>query len=662
MAKLFISYSREDRDTVDKLAACLEGAGHSVWWDRHIKAGSMYEKDIEAALSDADAVIVAWSRMATQSGWVKDEAAFARDAGKLVPICLSDCEAPLGFRQYQTMDFQRWRGDKTAPVWGELLAAIADKTGDAPPPAPALSPLQRLMAQIRRSPVDLVAGVAGAIAFAGLATVFFFRGDDAGPGAGAATLADSPAETVSIAVLPFVDMSPDGDQQYFGDGLSEELLNVLARVDRLKVASRTSSFALRDKPLDAGEIADKLGVGHIVEGSIRKSNNRIRVTAQLVDARTDAHVWSDTYDRQLADIFRIQDEIANSIVNALREKLGVSEERAITIVPATENLNAYDLYLKARELFIDRNRINIRDSLDIFERIVAMQPDYADAWEGLSAVYGVATSYGIRDRDYSALSIEAANRALQLDASLSMPYAVIGLSYRTHYPTPWAASLDNLRKAIANDPANTSAHLWLGMNFMALGYHDDALAAFGACLDADEAFLLCRRYKSIVHLFRGESRAGLALAEKNAEAGHFNDFDVYIPLMLERGDRLTAFTISRFVNWWEDFPHADYIDAVANPDGVAPERFAALEKWAERKKVDIYDQTNLVLTYRAYDRITVDTFSNDYEDLWLPAFGDFRASPAFKRLARELGLVDYWSEHGFPDQCRRVGEDDFECA
>ena len=291
-----------------------------------------------------------------------------------------------------------------------------------------------------------------------------------------------------------------------------------------------------------------------------------------------------------------------------------------------------------------------------------MQPDYAQAWEGLSAVYGIATSWGITDRDYSALSLDAAKEALRHDPSLSMPYAVIGLTYRTHYPTPWEESLENLQQAINNDPSNVNAHLWLGMNYMALGYHDKAIDAFTNCLAIDEALKLCRKYKSIVHLFRGEIDPAMALAEQNAETGHFNDFDVYIPVVLDRGDRLTALTISRFINWWSNFPHSDYISALSNPEDITPERFGKIEKWAEEYRVDILDRTHIVIAYRAYDKITVKSFDNDYEDLWLPHSAHYRQSDEFKRLATELGLTSYWMQHGFPEQCTKISDTDFECA
>ncbi len=667
MGHIFISYSRADRALIEKLAAALEECGHSVWWDRHIRGGAAFAKDIEAQLHKSDHVIVAWSSNANESDWVKDEAVYARDKGKLIPISLDDCEAPIGFRQYQVIDFQKWKGDTTHLAFQSLLAAVAEDADSAAVLASPPSPMS-LVEKMRAKPAYLVGFAALGLALAALLVFSVMR--SGGQASDAEIIATPgrlpPPEEVSIAVLPFSDMSPEGNQEYFADGLSEELLNVLVRIDGLKVASRTSSFALKDETLSIGEMAQRLKVNHILEGSVRKMDNRIRITAQLIDARDDRHLWSETYDRHLSDIFRIQDEIATAVFGELRESLGMAGDADIVIKPATDNLNAYDKYLKARELFIARGRTNVRESLRLFEEIVEEDPDFARGWEGLAAVYAIATSWGIVDRDYSALSLVAANKALEADPELSMPYAVMGLTYRTHYPTPWAESIGNLEMAIERDPKNSNAWLWLGMNMMAIGSADKAIEAFNSCLEIDEAARLCRKYRSISYLFKGDVEAAMVDAEANAEIGYFSDFDVYVPIFLERGDRLTAFTVSRNVFWREDFPHADFINALTEPGSLPADRLEKLFEWSDEKKANIADQTNVMLAMRAYDKINVETFDNDYEDLWLPAFAHYRKSAEFKQLAAALGLTDYWRQAGFPPQCRELSaeegaEADFEC-
>ena len=213
----------------------------------------------------------------------------------------------------------------------------------------------------------------------------------------AVELAEAPlsVDDRSIAVLPFADLSPDQDQQYFTDGLSEELLNLLVRVDELRVASRTSSFAFRGSTLGIPEISKALNVGHILEGSVRKDGDRIRITAQLIEAGTDTHLWSENFDREFTDIFAIQDEIANAIVKALTGELGMGSEKAVTVEAATENLDAYEMYLTARELFTKRDQLP--ESIRLFQKAVELDPNFARAWAGLAAVEAVIYDYVFDD-------------------------------------------------------------------------------------------------------------------------------------------------------------------------------------------------------------------------------------------------------------------------
>lgn len=184
--------------------------------------------------------------------------------------------------------------------------------------------------------------------------------------------------TTTIAVLPFVNMSKDPEQEYFSDGISEEILNVLAQLPNLQVTSRSSAFAFKGKEINLSEVAQKLGVAHVLEGSVRKDGNFIRVTAQLIDAETDKHLWSANYDRELKNIFAIQDDISSSIVAALKEKLNL--DLNTEIVAATEvDLQAHEAYLKGRALVESRNMDQLRLALVEFEKAIAIEPDYANA-------------------------------------------------------------------------------------------------------------------------------------------------------------------------------------------------------------------------------------------------------------------------------------------
>jgi TolB-like protein len=193
--------------------------------------------------------------------------------------------------------------------------------------------------------------------------------------------------TVSLAILPFTNMSPDPENEYFSDGVSEELISLLMRVDGLRVPSRTSSFAWKGQSRDIREIARELQVGHILEGSVRKAGNRVRITAQLIDTTTDTHLWSQTWDRDLEDIFAIQEDIAGHIVDSLQVVL---DREAIQLRP-TENLAAYSLYLEGRQLF-QRRGDGLAEAVRLLREAVRLDPDFAEAWATLSLAYGFGQS------------------------------------------------------------------------------------------------------------------------------------------------------------------------------------------------------------------------------------------------------------------------------
>ena len=251
----------------------------------------------------------------------------------------------------------------------------------------------------------------------------------------ASRAAQTKDQTVSIAVLPFVNMSSDPEQEYFSDGISEEILNQLVRVDGLSVASRTSAFSFKGQGLGLDEIARELGVDHILEGSVRKERDNIRITAQLIDARTDRHLWSETYDRKLTSIFAIQDEISASIVTALRETLGVDIQKTASTVIPTNSMDAYEAFLKARELFLSRDGLALRQSLEIYQQAIERDPDFARAYEGLAATYVALPYYSaegyeaVSQEESGRESVKAARKALKLDPTLAMPHAVLGIIF-----------------------------------------------------------------------------------------------------------------------------------------------------------------------------------------------------------------------------------------
>ena len=263
---------------------------------------------------------------------------------------------------------------------------------------------------------------------------------------------DTPAAIdKSIAVLAFADMSPDKDQEYFSDGISEEILNLLSKVPNLKVVSRTSSFAYKEKAMDIKQIAKELHVAHILEGSIRKSGNTFRITAQLIDASTGTHIWSETYDRDMADIFKIQDEIATKVTEQLKVSI-----LGISLASIEVNTDAYTLYLQAKQLYFQRSRESMTNAILLNKESIAIDSTYAPAWSLLSSIYyQVASKFVIAERDGAIKEgMAAAKKAIELGPDFVEGYLTLALF--EHASWSFKARNKLIDKAMLLDPYNPS--------------------------------------------------------------------------------------------------------------------------------------------------------------------------------------------------------------
>ena len=282
----------------------------------------------------------------------------------------------------------------------------------------------------------------------------------------AAPGAPSPAagpRDLSIAVLPFVNMSADPDNEYFSDGLSEEILNVLARMQDFRVAGRTSSFAFKGRKEDLRAIGERLGVANILEGSVRRQGERVRVTAQLVDARDGYHLWSETYDRKLDDIFAIQDNIATEVVKALRLTLLEADEQVISQT-ARGDVEAYNHYLLGQSLVRLRTRDGLERALEQFQQAILIDPEYAPPYAGIAMVYALLDNYGYRSlAETEELAYRALERGLSLDPNSDEAWAVRGLllNQGPGASRRLAEARTALRRAIEINPSNALAHLWI---------------------------------------------------------------------------------------------------------------------------------------------------------------------------------------------------------
>jgi TolB-like protein/Tfp pilus assembly protein PilF len=462
-------------------------------------------------------------------------------------------------------------------------------------------------------------------------------------------------------VLPFADMSPDGDQQYFSDGIAEELLNALVRVDGLEVASRTSSFAFRGDLRSLREIAQALGVSHILEGSVRRAGDRVRITAQLIEAASDRHQWSETYDRNLDDVLAVQGEIANAIVSSMKNELGLDiRPEQVVIASATESADAYDLYLQGRALLLARSEID--RAIVLLEQAVAIDPGFAKAWEVLGAAYYISPSWGYAlDGDSYAQAVAASERALELDPGLALPWSVlgqVGLFTETH---DYRRALEYDARALAADPNGATVHLWAALNLADLGYTERAIALVRRCLEIDPAYGNCRRHLAFMQYMMGREDAALDLFQQGSETGFRGNEVLFLPLILRRQGRAAAAYVASGLVSTQGFPVGDLLDVLEFPDrdhSAARQRFRAQADRLAWSNLANRPMTSALMGQ--FDLAAI--IERDYLGwVWSPDLKAFRRSPEFKSLVRERGLLSYWRDQGFPPFCQARGADDFEC-
>jgi TolB-like protein len=312
----------------------------------------------------------------------------------------------------------------------------------------------------------------------------FFLHDHAEDTAAAQAVATDMGNRPSIAVLPFVNMSSDSEQEYFSDGISEELLNLLAQIPQFRVAGRTSSFAFKDRNEDLRAIGESLGVSKLLEGSVRKGADRVRITAQLINVEDGFHLWSETYDRELTDILAVQDEIAAAVVDALKVTL-LGGSVAHPGHAATINADAYNAYLQGLFYFNKLGPENRRIAMDHFEEATAMEPGFALAWAGLSRAAIEYASQGVEAVDEAQRrGREAAHKSLQLDPDLPEAHIALG-RIRFIFDWDWDATRASYQRALELRPGDVVARRNLARLETALGNVDEALNQMQLLIEQD---------------------------------------------------------------------------------------------------------------------------------------------------------------------------------
>jgi adenylate cyclase len=402
MTDVFISYARSTASTANLVADALRGAGHSVWLDEQLPAHRAYADEIAERLDQAQAVVAIWSNAAVQSHWVRSEADRARIKGTLVQLSIDHARLPMPFDQIQCIDLSSWSGDRSALPWQRLLESVAQLVGG--PTAPA----------------------------------------DPGP--------KSPPATPSVAVLPFKDLSAAGDQDYFCEGIAEEILGALARLPGLRVAASAMGSAQSDH--GSLDVARSLNVQAYLEGSVRKAGERARISVRLVQTGDGFTLWADSFDRNLTDIFEVQDEIARAIVDALGVRL-LARDSANLGIGGTANAKAHDLYLRARQLVRKELETEGRTAAEMFREATREDSTFALAFAGLADVLVQIARWKLTDwKDAEQEAVAAAEKAVALAPGLAEAHLAHGAALRLRHD-PGARAAYQLALELSPQDANT---------------------------------------------------------------------------------------------------------------------------------------------------------------------------------------------------------------
>ena len=437
MVDVFISYARADRARIESLARVLENDGYSLWWDHDIAGGAAFASEIERALNDAKAVIVAWSVSGVQSDWVLDEAGVAKQSGKLVPIGLDATLPPIGFRQYQIVDFSDWTGERDADVVAALTQSLdrfVHRDGTAAP----FDPPQEVLT----------------------------------------------SPTNEIAVLPLENFSGDSGQQFFVDGMHEALIAELSKIGAMKVISRTSTRAYSGSTKSLREIAAELGVTKIVEGSVTRVEDEVRITIQLIDARTDTNLWAESFDRNMPDILRLQQEAARAIAAKINVVLTPVEESRLAGAPRVRPA-AYDAYLRGMFHWYKLTPEDLQAALQCFDTALATDPDYAPAHSGIAAVWAGIQQMGAERPAVAGPKMKSAvDKALELDPHLSQAHFTAAVYY-TWSAWDWDKADTSFRRAIDLNPNFPDAYAYYSHYLNIIGRFDEAENQIRRALDLD---------------------------------------------------------------------------------------------------------------------------------------------------------------------------------
>jgi len=506
---VFISYASQDVEAAQRICVALRAAGIEVWLDQsELRGGDAWDQTIRAQIQECALFIPLISVNTAQrpEGYFRLEwtladqrsQRIARSKSFIVPVSidatpLTAADVPESFARVQ---WTRLPGGETPPAFAQRIAALL---GTAASASQSASGAARAAAAVAAPPSRgarraLLASTTAVVILGAVWVAHPWRLQSVQPPAApqAPASAGSPAAPErSVAVLPFTDMSELHDQEYFSDGLAEELIDALAKVPQLRVPARTSSFSFKGKAVTVGEIARALGVSHVLEGSVRKSGNHMRITAQLIRGDDGFHLWSQTYDRDVRDVFAVQDDIARAVADELKLAfLSVGTAAA----GRTTNIEAHNLFLQAQYRVARDTVPDLEQAVSLYREALKLDPNYAAAWAALGFCYtrraanGLDTN-GVAYREASA----AAGRAIETDPRLAEGYLTLATA-KMQYTLDWQGGTAALDKVATLDPNNALGEEIRGHLTVAGGRMSEALVHFRRAVDLDPLNLIHRKY------------------------------------------------------------------------------------------------------------------------------------------------------------------------
>jgi TolB-like protein/thioredoxin-like negative regulator of GroEL len=553
---VFVSYASQDAEVAKALVADLERHGIKCWIaPRDVTPGSQYADEIVAAINDSKVLVLVLSEHAVASPHVGREVERAASKRRRIIVLRTDA-APLTRSFEYFLSESQWIDVAALGVPGaltKLTQAVRQRLDPASWVSPGLGTDVRDPADRKRnlSYLFIKRGIPAAVflviaaVVAGVMVRYWPSKEGSPPAPAVAAISDK-----SIAVLPFTDMSENKDQEYFADGMAEEIIDLLVKIPGLKVTSRTSSFQFKGKTEDLRSIATQLGVTYVLEGSVRKSGDRLRVTAQLIDSRTGVHLFSQTYDRDLSDILKMQDQIAASLVRVLQVEVN---EEVIVSRPALRNTQAYTLYLRGLHAKDQFDQQGFEQAESYFQQALDLDPTFAAAAGGLANAFFLRGQFGFLPPDVAfGKARGAAELALKLSPKLANTHALLG-NIDIAYDWDWPAAhreiglaladaphdayvlfiaavqaqlmgrldeaLQLINASLAQDPLNPSSYYVLYQMEIRSGRLTEAQAAIQRTLEISPTFAFAHYCLGLVLLARGQPEAALAEIKKEGDDG-----------------------------------------------------------------------------------------------------------------------------------------------